>query len=119
MPPISSTIGVRDRSNRPHILSEQVRLLYASSNAGVAITMLAATLLASLQWGIVPDAVVLGWWLYMGLVSIARYVLARRYRLASPDSQKNDNWRLAFTVCIGALGAGWGAAGIILYPENH
>ena len=81
---------------RQEILSAQVRLLYSNVNTGVAVTILASSILARLQWGTVPNFVVLGWWLYMLLVSVSRYALARRYRYASPGYTEIRKWRAAF-----------------------
>ena len=56
---------------------------------------------------------------YITLVSVARYVLARRYWHASPTPTDVGKWRTVFTVGVGLTGAGWGAAGILLYPAAH
>ena len=106
-------------SRREQILSAQVQLLYANTNVGVAITIVAATILGRLQWGFVPNPIVLGWWLYMTLVSGLRYAIARRYSRASPACTDIGKWRAAFAVGAGLAGAGWGGAGILLYPEAH
>src|SRR5215472_1149837 len=110
---------VQQDSRRQEILSAQIRLLYANASIGVAVTIAAATTLALLQWGIIPNFLVLGWWLYMILISVSRGVLARRYRRASPGYAEIRVWRTAFTVGAGLAGTGWGGAGILLYPEAH
>jgi signal transduction histidine kinase/ActR/RegA family two-component response regulator len=111
-------------SSKEQILSAQLRLLYANANLGVGVTILAATILGGLQWGIIATPVVIGWWLYMILVSLVRYIIARRYGRALPgrsDLGKPDleKWRNAFTVGVGLTSAGWGVAGILLYPPAH
>jgi len=110
---------VEEPSRRQEILSAQIRLLYANANIGVGVTILAATTLALLQWGIVPNFLVLGWWLYMILISVSRGALARRYRRASPGYTEIGGWRVAITIGAGLAGTGWGGAGILLYPEAH
>ena len=122
MPPSTSTKGatrVHQDSRTQQILSAQVRLLYANTKVGVTVTIFAATILAYLQWGVVPHLVVLGWWFYMILVSVSRFPLAQRYRHASPGYAGISKWRTAFAVGAGLAGAGWGGAGILLYPEAH
>jgi signal transduction histidine kinase/ActR/RegA family two-component response regulator len=84
----------------------------------VGVNILAATVLGALQWGIVSRPVVIGWWLYLSLVSIVRYVIARRWH-ALPRRSDVSGWRTAFTVGVGLTGAGWGAAGILLFPAAH
>ena len=110
---------VDPQSSGERILSEQLRLLYANANLGVAVNVLAATILAGLQWGIVAHPVVIGWWLYITLVSIARFFIARRYWHATPGSEDLPRWRNIFTTGVAFAGAGWGAAGVLLYSPAH
>lgn len=101
------------------ILSAQIRILYANGKVGVGVTIVAATTLGLIQWRIVPHFVVLGWWLYMVVVSVARCALYLRYKHTSPQYAEVRGWRAAFTVGAGLAGIGWGAAGILLYSEAH
>ncbi len=120
MPPSSSAAArVQQDSRRQEVLSAQIGLLYANANIGVGVTLLAATTLALLQRGIVPNVLVLGWWFFMTLVSLSRGAPARCYRRASPGYTNLSAWRAAFTVGAGLAGTGWGGAGILLYPEAH
>ncbi len=119
MPPTASEVRVNRDSSREQILSAQLRLLYANANLGVVVNILAATILGGLQWGTVAKPLVVAWWLYIALVSVARYILARRYWHASPGPSDIDKWRSLFSVGVGLAGAGWGAAGILLYPPTH
>ena len=116
MTPTSAARAPRE-SRREEILSAQVQLLYVNANVGVGVTILAATLLGRLQWRVIPNLVVFGWWLYMISVATLRYILARRYRLASPGCTDIGKWRAASAIGAGLAGAGWGGAGILLYPE--
>ena len=101
-------------------LSAQVKLLYASANVSFGVTLIAATLLAYLEWRTVSHSVVLAWWIYTVVVAAARYVLALRYRLASEESRSAiGKWRALFTAGAALAGVGWGAAGILLYQEAH
>jgi signal transduction histidine kinase len=122
MPPISSATGaasVQQDYRGEEILWAQIRLLYANSNTSVGITIATASTLALLQRGTVPSFRVLGWWLYMTLISVSRGSLARRYRSASPACTEVSGWRAAFVVGVGLAGIGWGGAGILLYPQTH
>jgi signal transduction histidine kinase/ActR/RegA family two-component response regulator len=122
MPPTSSATGaarIQQDSRGQEILSAQIRLLYANSNIAAGITIAAATTLALLQWGTVPNFRVLGWWVYMTLVSVSRSALARSYGRASPAYREVSGWRTAFVFGAGLAGAGWGGAGILLYPQAH
>lgn len=106
-------------SRRGEVLAAQVRLLYGNANVGVVVTLVATAILGRLQWGLTSPLVILGWGLYMVLVSMARFSLGRYYWRVSPSSLEAGKWRTAFTVGAGLAGAGWGAAGIWLYSEAH
>jgi signal transduction histidine kinase/ActR/RegA family two-component response regulator len=108
----------RDSRNR-EIHAAQVRLLYGNGNVGVVVTVVAATVLGRLQWRVIPHAVVLGWWLCMFLVAAARFTLGWRYRRVAPLSLEAGVWGTAFTIGAGLAGVAWGAAGVLLNPEDH
>ena len=119
MPPIASVARVDRQSAGKLFLSEQLKLLYGNANLGVVVNVLAATVLAGLQWGIVSRSLLIGWWLYITVVSIARYGLARRYWHASPGPSQIGAWQRLFTFGTALAGLGWGSAGILLYSAAH
>ena len=102
---------------RRQILAAQVRLLYGNANVGVGVTLVATSILGRLQWEVVAHPIVLSWCLYMFLVAAGRFTLARRYWRSAPSSLETRRWRAGFAVGAGLAGTGWGAAGILLYPE--
>ena len=106
-------------SSKPEILAAQVRLLFGNANLAAAVTLVAASILARLQWQTSPHQVILPWLLYMCLISVARFLLARRYRRVAPSSPRARKWGTAFAIGAALSGAGWGAAGILLYPEAN
>ena len=118
MRPTANGLLLKQDLAREQILPAQLGLLYANVNLGAGVTLLAATILGGLQWGIVSRPVIAGWWLYMAVISIVRYAFARRWH-ALPTRLDVSGWRTAFTVAVGLSGAGWGAAGILLYPAAH
>jgi two-component system cell cycle sensor histidine kinase/response regulator CckA len=123
MPPRSSPAEemqrARQDARRRQILAAQVRLLYSNANIGVGVTLVAMGILTCLHWGLVPHVVMISWCLYMFLVSVGRFTLARRYWRSAPSILETSRWQAAFGIGAGLGGAGWGAAGILLYPENN
>jgi signal transduction histidine kinase/CheY-like chemotaxis protein len=120
MTPISSSADAAHARRDPRklqILAAQVRLLYGNSNVGIAVTLVATPILGRLQWRVVPHAIILGWCLYMVLVSMARFTLERRYWRTKPSNLKAAGWGTAYAIGAGAAGAGWGASAFLLYPE--
>jgi signal transduction histidine kinase/CheY-like chemotaxis protein len=105
--------GPRKRQVR----AAQIHLLYSNANTGIAVTAIAAPALAYFQWEVVQPPVVLSWLLYMLVVSIARFILTRRYWRSSPNCTGINRWSVLFAGGAGMAAAGWGAAGILLYPE--
>src|SRR6476469_4087924 len=120
MTPTSSLAQKTDAKSdrrRRQILAAQVGLLYGNANVGMVVTLVASTVLGNLQWGVVAHPIILGWWLYMFLVSAGRFALARLYRRAAPSSYDVGKWRAGFSVGSSLAGAGWGVAGVLLYPD--
>ncbi len=119
MCPTASEARVNRDSSSEQLLAAQVRLLYGNANLGVVVNIVAAAILGALQWATIPKPVVLAWCSYITVVSMARYVFARRYWRASSGAIDLDKWRNAFTVGVACAGAGWGAAGVLLYSPDH
>jgi signal transduction histidine kinase/CheY-like chemotaxis protein len=106
-----------DHSRQQEILNGQVRLLFRNLNLGIGVTVLACTILAAVQWRVASHPVVLGWWAYMQLVSLWRFVLGQRYRRAMPRPDRAGQWCSVFTASACLSGIGWGGAGFFLYAE--
>jgi signal transduction histidine kinase/CheY-like chemotaxis protein len=119
MRPTASVARVNRDSSSEQLLAAQLRLLYGNANLGVVVNIVAAAILGALQWGIVSKPAIMAWCLYITLVSIARYVFARRYWRASSTLTDLSRWRTVFTIGVCCAGAGWGAAGVLLYPPGH
>jgi signal transduction histidine kinase/CheY-like chemotaxis protein len=101
------------------VRGEQIRLLYANANVGTAVTVFAASALAYLQWRVISHPVILSWLAYMLALSVARYLIARRYWRASAISRKLNIWSAGFSIGAALAAAGWGVAGIVLYPDAY
>lgn len=118
MPPqLIATVDRVTDPRRREIFASQVGLLYSNANVGTGVTVIAAAVLSRLEWSVDSHGVVLAWFFFMAAVSLARYVLWLKYRKADPGQWGMANWRTAFVVGAGLAGTGWGAAGVLLYPE--
>lgn len=103
----------------PKILLAQIQLLYANAGFSSSVSLLAATILCFLQWGIIPNSVVLTWWFCISLITMLRYVVARRYRRTPPGRDNGAKWLFAFVAGAGLAGIGWGGACVFLYSPDH
>jgi hypothetical protein len=99
------------------VRAAQIRLLYENADTGSVAALIVATLLAYSQYDVIPHFIVIAWLLYVVLISAGRFLLVRRYWRASPSGAENRVWGVAFAVGAGLAAAGWGVAGIVLYPE--
>jgi signal transduction histidine kinase/CheY-like chemotaxis protein len=99
------------------VRAAQTRLLFSNAPTAVAINIISASLLSYCQWELVPHRTVLAWLAYMTLASAGRHILTWRYSTVSPPPEDAPWWGRAFSLGAGAAGAGWGAAGVLLYPE--
>jgi len=117
--PAAEAVHASRGSRRRQILAAQVRLLYGNTNVGVGVTLVATAILGRLQWGGAPHFIIFSWCLYMFVVSVARFALGRLYWRISPSSPQTSRWLAAFDIGASLAGAGWGAAGILLYSEAH
>lgn len=116
--PVSAP-GLNSSSKRNQILLEQLKLIYANTNLAVGISVLAAIVLGSLLSDVIPRHIVFGWWIYVGLVSAFRYIVAWRYHHASPKHMTLGKWRMGTVIGIGLAAAGWAGAGILLYSPVY
>ena len=104
--------------SEPRVRAAETRLLYENANTGVAITLVIAVLLAYAQWDAAAPAVVAAWLIYMIVVSLARFALARRYWQASAPDAANVRWNAAFVLGTTLAAAGWGAGVIAFYQSS-
>jgi hypothetical protein len=110
------------RSTSGRLFAAQTRLLYKNANVAIGVTVVVATVLAYLEWQVVSRRAIAAWWLYMIAVSAARWIAARSYWGASHNTAAPERevwWARVFIILAGLAGAGWGAAGMALYPGAH
>ena len=104
--------------NTDSMLPEQVRLLYGGAREAFFATLLNACLLAYMQRTVLPLSVLAAWLGYIVVVTIARSILVLRYRRASNRDSEARLWMKRYGVGAAAAGAGWGAAGFVLFPPE-
>ena len=117
MPRIVTSTNIDSKRSAQHLLSAQLHLVYGNATVAAGVNLVAATVLCGLLWHVIARPQVIGWWLYIVVVAGSRYTLARRFRQASPGAKNPETWRRAFLIGVGMAAAGWGAAGVLLYPQ--
>ena len=76
---------------------EQIRLLYGNTPLSVVVTAAVSSILAFLQWGVIPHRTILVWLTYMLLVALGRWGLWQFYRArAGPRTLRT--WGICFSI---------------------
>jgi signal transduction histidine kinase/CheY-like chemotaxis protein len=109
----------KGESRAVQVVAAQVRMLYCNVKVAAGVTTVAALVLSRLQWNTVAHPIIVGWCVYMLLVSVWRCLVAVQYGRSEPAIAAVSRWRNIFAMGAGLAGAGWGAAGVLLYPEDR
>ena len=118
------TLTGRDSGNRAstaggnQVLAEQTRLLHANAPLSQLVALINAAILAFVQWAQTPHFTIAAWLVCMGAVSLVRLWQAYAFRRALPALDAMQPWRNAFLLGAFASGCLWGAAGVLLAPEQ-
>lgn len=91
-------------------LPERVSLLYRLSGTDVPIIVGAAGVTAFALWGYVSAGLIVAWFIWLGVASTVRYLLAQAYRRAHPAAEQAEQWENYFCVVSALLGGSWGLA---------
>lgn len=107
------------KEQKVEILDAQLNLLLASSRASIAVSIVVASILAFALRDVIAFSVIAIWYATIFLISVARLALIVRFGRSPTSSIDDIRSRLNF-LRAGVVIAGitWGAAGILLFPEN-
>jgi signal transduction histidine kinase/CheY-like chemotaxis protein len=100
------------------VRAAETRLLYENANTGAAVTIVISTLLVYAHWDVVSDTILVPWLLYMFVVSLGRFALARWYWRTSSTRMTNETWNTAFVVGTALATAGWSGGVFALYASS-
>lgn len=99
------------------IVQETLRLLYAKSASGLAASLAFAAVLVATHWSWVSHPVLLAWWSGMTLLTAVRALLVSRFKTSESRTSPAIWFRKHLTGVL-LSGAGWGAAGILLFTPD-
>lgn len=100
------------------LYAEQVRLLYANAPLAYSITLINGTILAYVQSTHIPTATVLWWYACLWAVTGGRALVIARYGRIKPGPERARFWNAAYAVGAALAGSVWGAAGLVLFPDE-
>jgi signal transduction histidine kinase len=99
-------------------LPQRVSLLYRLSGNDVPAILLASGIAAFALWGYISDRLIVAWLVWLALASLVRVGLNRLYRLRQPAAEAAAKWEGYFCLTSTLVGAAWGLAVTLLYPER-
>ena len=91
-------------------LPERVSMLYRLSGTDVPIILVAASITGFAMWGYIGVNLIAMWFVWLGLASAVRYVMAQVYRRRQPPAEEAGQWENYFCLASALVGAGWGLA---------
>jgi PAS domain S-box-containing protein len=98
---------------------DQVMQLYSRLPLAAGVTFIVATILVVAQWPVINHSILLGWWSVLIVITFVRWWLVSRYRRAKPATANIEPWAARFFIGAICSGLAWGAAGFLLFPEQH
>jgi two-component system, sensor histidine kinase len=108
--------GASSREIEMLALAEQARIVLRRARPSNAATSLVALLVVWLLWSTIDHRLLIGWWLLLTLVSLAREVV---YRLAARATVADAmRWARRHEAALAANGALFGLIGTVLLPLN-
>jgi len=100
------------------VAAQEVALLFNQAYVAIFSAWVAAILFAAVLWPVVSHTKVLAWMTFFTLVSAARMLLTRMFRISEPAPDKYSRWRDRAVISSGIVGIAWGLAGTLLFPES-
>ena len=99
------------------VAAAQTRLLYENATTGVVASVLIALPLAYAQRGVTSTLVVSAWLLFVLVVALTRFAIARRYWRDSRAEISSGRWKALFVAGTAMAAAAWGVAGMMFYNQ--
>jgi diguanylate cyclase (GGDEF)-like protein/PAS domain S-box-containing protein len=102
------------------VQTEQIEALFATHTLSLISGVLLAAVLCYIQWDVIDHGVILGWFVTIGLVQLARIFIVLMYQRNPSNISKVTTERL-FKFRLGVLISAliWGSAAILLYPTDQ
>ncbi len=107
-------------NNKDAIQTALTRQIFATSNLAQMVSMVLAAILAYMQRDVIGTTIVVGWFLLIVAIALARIVLAVSFQRSSDDDDVvMRSWLMKFRLGVLMSGMVWGATGILLFPDGH
>jgi PAS domain S-box-containing protein len=109
--PARATDDVEDK-----VLAEQCRVFYHHSRTALIGNLVAAAAMVALFWDNESNSsAIVGWSVSVGVFSIVRWVIYRRFDASVADPSTARGWARAFLALTAASGVIWGALSLVAF----
>ncbi|RYZ02329.1 MAG: hypothetical protein EOO73_31995, partial [Myxococcales bacterium] len=101
------------------VRSEEVRALFEQAKPVLWANVTVGAIVVGTLWDSVSKTRLVAWYVALLLMSGARAVLQRRFRLRSPESTEIARWGRAFVVGSTVAGALWGCSALLFFAPGN
>lgn len=105
--------------HREKIWREQIKRVEQNASLSNLVSLAVAVLLAILLWRNSSSDIVLYWLAYMALISTVRILMQYIYSRDESHELVYDIFGYWYLAAILLTAVGWGACGLLLFPEDH
>lgn len=100
------------------LLADQLEKLAENSKSSSAATLINASVLISVLWGLADNSLLLLWFLALVPISMVRIYLQKTFNKFKSTEKSLHAWKNYYHVTLLITGVIWGGAGIVLFPAN-
>ena len=100
------------------LLAEQIKLAYQQAPKALLATLIIATVLAYIFWGLVGENWLLGWLAAIYALTLARFLMVKAYFRKMPSAAESVIWGRQFFISVLLAGILWGSAGSIFFVAD-
>ncbi|MER2513602.1 MAG: EAL domain-containing protein, partial [Nitrosomonas ureae] len=100
------------------LLAEQIKLAYQQAPKALFVTLIVATMLAYIFWGLVGENWLLGWLAAIYALTLVRFLMVKAYFRKMPSAAESIIWGRQFFISVLLAGILWGSAGSIFFVAD-
>lgn len=97
---------------------EKLRLIFANLNVALTFSFAAGCLLAIVLRDVRPASHLALWVLVTALITVLRYLHARRFRRVPEAAIDLGRWRIGMDFGTAVSGVWWGCGAVLLFPDD-
>ncbi len=113
------TESVNSHLMEERIYAEQVKQVYGSLIGSIFAAFLAGTLFISVQWYVVEQNILIGWYLLLIVFSLLQVTLVISYNRAQPTTDMSRRWGRYYLIIQVLQGSVWGLGAFLFFPEGN